>query len=128
MTTLSAGVSSLIYGVPTNPRRSLGFVRYSDSLGRDLVADPRDHLVQNVPQRRGGLEAEQLARLADVGHAHLHVVLVRRIVLQAERLVRSVDLAPDELGELAHRGRARGREVEILVEGPIRLHRQPDAD
>src|SRR5712691_783757 len=99
MTTLSAGVSSLIHGVPTNPRRSLGFVGYSDSFGRDLVADPRDHLVQRVLKRRGGLEAEQVACLAHFGHAHLHVVLVGRVADQAKRPGRSVDLAPDERSE-----------------------------
>ncbi len=70
---------------------------------------------------------EDLARLADVGHAQLDVVLERRIGDVAERLAVAADLAPDGLGQLEDRRRGRGRQVEVVVDGVLRLHRQPDA-
>src|SRR6266550_677570 len=112
MTTLSAGVSS-ITGL--------------DAAGRDLVADPRDNLVQHVLERRHRLEAEHRPRLADVRYSHLHVVLVRRIRDEPQRAVAAVGLAPHDLGELAYRRRARSRQVEVFVERLLRLHREPDA-
>ena len=66
-------------------------------------------------------------RLADVGDAELDVVLERRVGDVAERAAVAVDLRPDALGELEHRRRRRGREVEVVVDRRRRLHREPDA-
>src|SRR5262249_45122835 len=94
--------------------------------GRYLFADPRDDLVEHVLERSGGFETEDVARLADVGHTHLDVVLVGRVGDQPQRFVTSVDLPPDDLGELAHRRRAGGGQVEVLVHRLVGLHGEPD--
>ena len=65
-------------------------------------------------------------RLAHVGDPQLDVVLERRVGDVAERPAVAVDLRPDRLGQLEHRRRRRGREVEVLVDRRRRLHREPD--
>ena len=81
----------------------------------------------SIASRRGrGLEAQDVARLADVGHAQLDVVLERRVGDVAERLAVAADLAPDRLGQLEHRRRRRRRQVEVVVDRVLRLHGEPD--
>ena len=58
-----------------------------------------------------GLEAEHVARLADVRHAVLDVVLEGRVGDPGERAVGPVDLAPDQLA------RARGRSCSSASRG-----------
>ena len=45
-----------------------------EGAGLQLVADPRDHLVEHLVERRRGLEAEDALRLRRVGHTQLNVV------------------------------------------------------
>src|SRR5262245_36927617 len=87
----------------------------SDAAMGQLLADPRDHLVEHLAERRGCLEPEHPPSLRHVRHAFLHVVGERLVRLVPERLVRPVHFPPDELGQLQDRGLDRGREVEILV-------------
>src|SRR5712692_4878682 len=93
----------------------------SDGTGSHLLPDPRDDLVESVRERDSGRESEDLFRLRRGGNAVLHVVWKRPFRDVAERLVPE-DLRPDEPCQLQNRGRRVGRKVEIVVQGPLRLH------
>ena len=67
----------------------------SESSRLRLLRDPRDDLVEHLVEGRRRLEAEDLARLADVRHAQLDVVLERRVADVVERPAVGVDLVPD---------------------------------
>src|SRR5262249_12629919 len=66
----------------------------------DYPGDPRDDLVEHLVERGGPRVAEHVARLAHVGHPLLHVVLERVVRDVPERHPVSLDLLPDQLGEL----------------------------
>src|SRR2546421_4912068 len=91
-----------------------------------LLLDPRDDLVQHLVQTGGGLEAEDLTRLAHIWDAALHVVLVGRVMHDPQCTV-PVDFPPHDLGEFEHRGADRGRQVEVFINRLGRLDAQSDA-
>src|SRR5262249_34144097 len=100
----------------------------SQPSGLQLGPDPWNDLIKHGIERRGRLESEYLAGLADVRDAALHVVLERRVADEPKHgTARPVDLPPDRLGELEDRGRGRGGEVEVVVQRLRRLHRDPNA-
>src|SRR5262245_52389399 len=74
----------------------------SDPAEPDLLGDPGEDLVEGGVERGGGLEAEHVAGLPDVGHAPLDVVVERGVADVAERGV-ALDLPPDPFGQLEHR-------------------------
>ena len=78
-------------------------------------------------RRRRRLEAEHAPGLLDVGDAHLDVVLEGRVGDVPERLVRPVDLPPDQLGQLEHRRRAAVERLKSSLSAVGRLDRQADA-
>src|SRR3954465_14403132 len=84
--------------------------------GVGLVSDPWDDFVQHRIKRGGGLEAEDVPCLADVGNAHLDVVLEGCIADIAECAAVGVDLVPDALCKLEDRRRRGGRKVEVVVD------------
>src|SRR5215475_15187059 len=73
----------------------------SAAAGSDLLPEPRNHLVENGAQRRGGFEPEQPLRLVDRRDALLHIIGKRLVGDIAERLV-WVDLLPNHAGEREH--------------------------
>src|SRR3970040_1373885 len=97
-----------------------GSFAMSEAPGIDLGTDPRDDLVEHLVEGRRGFEAEDVSCLRHVRHAHLDVVLERRIGDVAERPVWTVDLPPDQLGELEGPRSALRREGEVLNERPLR--------
>ena len=91
----------------------------TDDLDPALVnglGDPRDHLVEHLVERGRGLEAEHArSALSTAGTRRCTSCSNGRRSRTVERLV-AVDLAPDHLGQLEHRGRLGRRQVEVLVE------------
>src|SRR5690606_17257858 len=64
------------------------------------LGHPRDDLIEHGVQRGGGLEPEHLAGLGDIRYPLGYVVRERLVADVAERYVRALDLAPDQLRQL----------------------------
>ena len=95
---------------------------------RDAAArDPGNHFVENCIETGFGAKAEEPLRFGNIGRAHLHVVHIRVLRLEAERAHGTVNFVPDEARQIENRG-GRGRgEVEILIERVRRLDASADA-
>src|SRR5690349_14329337 len=82
----------------------------------DLGVDPGNDLIEGLGQCRPGFKSQPIPGLFDPRYTSLDIVLVGFVGDGSERFV-TIDLPPDDLGQLADRGRSGRREVEILVEG-----------
>src|SRR6266705_1437748 len=91
--------------------------RRSDNSRSDGLADPWDYLVEHLLQRGCCLEAQDLLGLIGGGHAALDVVGERIVVNYPQLWARTLDLAPDQPGQLEDGAALGGGEVEVLVAG-----------
>src|ERR1022692_4883522 len=90
----------------------------SDPTCLHRLDDPSDDLVEHLGEAHLGLETQHLAGLCDVGHSPLDVVL-ERLVADVLEGYAGLELRPDQLRELKHRGGFGGGEIEILVQGGL---------
>ena len=90
------------------------------------LADPGNHLVEHLVERRRGLEAQEPGGLAHVRRAVLNVVRIGRIVNHPQRRV-AADALPNQRGQFAHAGGRRRGDVEIFVQRRRVFHADADA-
>src|SRR5580658_5486832 len=81
-----------------------------------LLRDPWDNLVQNVGERGGCLEPQQIPRLANRRCSLLDIVLVSGIADVAEWLARAVDFLPNHLRQFQNSRAYRRGKIEVLVQ------------
>src|SRR5439155_14286993 len=98
----------------------------SDGTDGHPFSNPGHDLVESFFDAGGRFEVQDPFRLLGARNPSLHVVAERFVGNVPERITRP-DFLPDQLGELQHRHRLRGREIEIFVERLGRFDRQADS-
>jgi hypothetical protein len=71
----------------------------SDEAAVDCSHHPRDHFIEDLVERRRGLEVKDLSGLGHGGNTSLDVVLEGLVAYVAERRI-ALESAPDAFGEL----------------------------